>query len=287
MKKEVLCLWPVDDEQKSALIAAGAGKCTFRFCSPETVTRQQAQNAEIILGTIDADLIQHTSKLKWLQITSAGTDKYIASGKLSPDIKLTNATGAYGQSVAEHMFAVMFMLMKNLHLYRDNQNRALWADCGPVSTPDGARILIAGLGDIGGYFARLCKKVGAYTIGIKRHATNCPDFIDELYTDDKLDGLLPTVDVTVSVLPNTKDTTGLWDAQKFSRMKKTALFINAGRGNAVNQEDLYHALHNGILAGGNDVTVLRTAAPRFKTVVSPQSGHNAACSRRFSSCRYF
>src|SRR5574344_132520 len=121
MKKEVLCLWDITAEQKAGLIAAGKNLCNFTFASGRTVTQEQAQNAEIIFGNISADLIQGYSKLKWLQLNSAGTDQYVASGKLPSTVILTNATGAYGQSVAEHLFAVLCMLMKNLHLYRDDQ----------------------------------------------------------------------------------------------------------------------------------------------------------------------
>jgi phosphoglycerate dehydrogenase-like enzyme len=270
MGKKVLCLWDLTEEQKTSLVAAGGGLCDFTFTSIKKVTKEQANHAEIIFGNINADLIRDSSCLKWLQLNSAGTDQYIASRKLPSSVKLTNATGAYGQSVAEHMFAVMLMLMKNLHLYRDNQSNAVWSDWGTVTTPENSRILINGLGDIGNYFASLCKKFGAYTIGLKRHISPKPEFIDELYTGEKLDEILPSADVIVSILPNTKETAGLWDIQKFSLMKKSAFFINAGRGNAVKQEDLYTALKKQIIAGaGIDVTVPEPLPPDSKLWTVP------------------
>ena len=53
-------------------------------------------------------------------------------GVLPEDVILTNATGAYGPSVPEHMLAVLFSLQKKLHLYRDNQNQCEWQDEGGV-----------------------------------------------------------------------------------------------------------------------------------------------------------
>ena len=47
---------------------------------------------------------------------------------------LTNATGAYGQSVSEHMFAMMWAIMKNLHIYAASNPNAMWQDAGRAIT---------------------------------------------------------------------------------------------------------------------------------------------------------
>lgn len=252
---KLLCVWDLTPEQKSSLEKIASGKFEVVYAAPNSITQETIDNTEIIFGNIPASLISKSTTLKWLQLNSAGADPYVVPGALPSGTKLTNATGAYGQSVAEHSFAVMLMLMKNLHLYRDDQSKNFWTDEGNVTTPKGARVLVVGLGDIGGCFASLCKSVGATVIGVKRHAASKPDFCDELYTYEKLDELLPKVDVVFSVLPSTKETTGLWNAQKFSLMKKSSYFINVGRGTAVNQDDLYDALTKGTIKGASiDVT---------------------------------
>lgn len=48
---------------------------------------------------------------------------------------LTNATGAYGQSVSEHMFAMMWAIMKNLHIYAASNPNAMWQDAGRAHQP--------------------------------------------------------------------------------------------------------------------------------------------------------
>ena len=66
---------------------------------------------------------------------------------------------------------------------------------------------------------------------------------------------LPKADVVVSILPNTPVTRGVFGKQQFRTMKKTAVFLNAGRGNAVDTEALCNALITGeIYAAGLDVT---------------------------------
>ena len=61
--------------------------------------------------------------------------------------------------------------------------------------------------------------------------------------------------MVVSALPLVPATTNLFDAKMFARMKKTAFFINVGRGGSVVTDDLVAALNNGTIAGaGLDVT---------------------------------
>lgn len=69
------------------------------------------------------------------------------------------------------MFAMMWSIMKNLHIYAVGNPNAAWQDAGRVISPDGKTALIIGTGDIGSHFARLCKSVGMSTIGIRRNPT--------------------------------------------------------------------------------------------------------------------
>ena len=108
---------------------------------------------------------------------------------------LTNATGAYGQSVSEHMFAMMWSIMKNLHIYAVGNPNAAWQDAGRVISPDGKTALIIGTGDIGSHFARLCKSVGMSTIGIRRNPTVEAPGIDRIVGFESLDDVLQYADV--------------------------------------------------------------------------------------------
>lgn len=239
--RNILCLWPVTDAHKKQLETA-APDFTFEYIEANLLTKEQVSKAEIILGNIPAKYIPEARNLKWLQLNSAGTDEYVASGILPDSVLLTNATGAYGQAVSEHMFATLLMLQKKLHLYRDSQGTQSWIDYGQVSSLVGKKVLICGLGDIGTAFAKLCKALGAYTLGIRRREGPGAPWVDEVFSSNALDNLLPEVDVVASVLPNTPDTVGIFNEKRFSAMKSTAFFINAGRGNAVDQEALYNAL---------------------------------------------
>ena len=252
--KKILVVLPVSEGQKERL-EEFADKSCFTYTSYKKATKKMAEEADIIIGNIDPDLLEYAKNLEWLQLNSAGADAYVKKGVLPEEVVLTNATGAYGPGVAEHMLAVLFSIQKKLHLYRDNQNQCEWQDEGEVMSLRGGCALIVGLGDIGLYFARLLRNLGYRVIGIKRRPGQVPQGVDELYTMEHLDELLPEADVIFSVLPETKATKNIFNAKRFREMKNSAVFLNAGRGSAVNTEDLCQALIAGEIYGaGLDVT---------------------------------
>lgn len=254
INKNILVVMPVEEEHKKTLEQHAKGS-KFIYSSYDKVTKEMIQKANIIIGNVDPFYLKDAKNLEWLQLNSAGADKYVKEGVLKENVTLTNATGAYGPGVAEHMLAVLFSLQKKLHLYRDNQNQCRWQDEGAVMSLRGGTLLIVGLGDIGLYFARLMKNFGYHIVGIKRRLGQVPQDIDELYTMDDLDRLLPEADVVFSVLPDSDATRNIFNKERFEKMKNTAILLNAGRGSAVNTEDLCDALIQGEIYGaGLDVT---------------------------------
>ena len=251
--KKILILMELSSGQKEKLEIAGAGSM-LTCSSPDRVSEEEIQAANVIIGLPRAEMIKASENLELLQLESAGADAYIVPGVLNGKTVLTNATGAYSQAVAEHAFALTLMLQKKLHLYRDEQRAARWRDRGTVSSLRGATVAVVGLGDIGGYYARLVKNMGAYVIGVKRRPSSCPECVDELALTDELDRVLPRADVIMSVLPNTVATSHIYTGARFRLMKNSAIFINCGRGNAVSADVLYKALSEGqIAAAGIDV----------------------------------
>ncbi len=218
-------------------------------------THEMVGNADVIIGNVKPDMLRYATKLKLLQLNSAGTDGYCEDGVLPADTVLCNATGAYGLALSEYMLATLMAMQKKLYQYHDNQQESLWHDEGEVKSICNSNILIVGLGDIGSSFARKVKALGATVTGVKRRITCKPDYIDAIITLSSLDKYLPEADVVATVLPGTAATHHLFDKRRFALMKKGAYFINAGRGSAVVEDDLCNALESSHLAGAAvDVT---------------------------------
>lgn len=252
--KQVLVTTPLLPRHREALEKAGEG-CAFTYCSAAQVTKDMVAAADILIGNVAPGLIGASEKLGWIQLASSGADAYVKPGVLHEKTLLTNSTGAYSKSVAEHAFAQTLMLQKNLHLYRDDQNKAVWKDEGPVTSIADAVVAVIGLGEIGLHYARMAKALGAYVLGVKRRESPCPEGVDELYTMEGLEEALARADVVMSVLPETSQTHHLFTKERFALMKSSAVFINVGRGGAVASDVLEEVLTKGVIAAAAvDVT---------------------------------
>ncbi|MDD3173776.1 MAG: D-2-hydroxyacid dehydrogenase [Herbinix sp.] len=253
-RKKVLVVIPMIEAQRQALITIGED-CEFAFCDPEDVTEVSIREAEVILGNLNPTLIQAAQQLEWLQLNSAGYEQYLEPGVLAQEVLLTNAGGAYGPAVAEHLIAMVFSVAKKLPLYRDSQSRGEWADYGQVLPLHGQNVLVVGLGDIGQHFASMMKALGNHVIGVRRNTGDKPDFVDEIHALNELNQLLPKADVVALCIPLTAQTRKLMGRDQFEMMKKTALFFNIGRGELVDTQALYDAIKQDKIGGaGIDVT---------------------------------
>ncbi len=253
----ILVLMPkLTEAQKTKIESALQGHClAFYDPSKHDTPDDVIEKADIIFGFPSPKILKKTQQLKWVQLYSSGANVFVQPGVLPAGTMLTNATGAYSTAVAEHMLAQMLMVLKKLHLYRDQQNAHLWKDCGMVRSVKSCTVLIVGLGDIGTRFAELVKPFGAKIIGVKRRLSAKPDCVDELYTQEHLDELLPTADVVALVLPSTNATTGMFHAERLRKLKHNSVLLNVGRGDVLDQDVLCDLLESGQLAAAAvDVT---------------------------------
>ena len=251
---KILTVIPVSQEDKK-LIESSAENCSFVYSSIADVTEEEVSSADIIFGNVSPEMIAKNKSLKWLQTNSAGVEGYIKDGVLPPNCKLTNATGGYGLAISEHMLAMYLEIIKKLNLYRDEQLNSNWTDLGTVTSVYGATVLILGLGDIGTEFAKRCKAMGAYVIGVRRSDTSPSEFADEIHLINELDELLPRADAVAISLPGTAETAGMFSRERIEKMKNRSLILNVGRGSIIDTEALCDALESGKLLGaGLDVT---------------------------------
>lgn len=250
-KLNILVLMPTEERHVKALKDA-CPDGEFVFLNGEAPTTDQVAAAEVIIGAPPIEMLEYAAKLRLLQLSMAGSDAY--SALLPHQVLLANSSGAYGLAISEHMIGMLLMLMKKLYLYRDNQLQGVWRDEGNVTSLENARILVIGLGDIGGEFAKRCTLLGAHCTGIRRNIYEKPDYVDSVYTLDKLDMLLPDYDVVALCLPQSIHSRNLMTQARLFSMKKGGILLNVGRGNAIDMNALVNALNAGHILAGLDVT---------------------------------
>lgn len=255
MSDHILNMFPINEEEK-ILFEQLMPDAVWEYPRRSTVTPEQLSAATVILGAPDPKDLVHAGNLRWLQSLWMGVDDYVAPGVLPENVTITACVGAYRQTVSEHMLTTLLALCRQLPQCRDNQLRHKWVDVKKMRSIRGATVLVVGAGVIGGDFARLCKALGAHTVGLKRTVAGSIDGFDQLDTMEHLDSWLPQADVVALIVPHAPETVKLMDARRIALMKPDAMLISDGRGSVLDQDALAAAMTGGHLWGAAlDVTV--------------------------------
>ncbi|MDO5138343.1 MAG: D-2-hydroxyacid dehydrogenase [Oscillospiraceae bacterium] len=254
--KNVLVTVPLTDEQEKKIKdIASNGDYSVTVKPVSTLVAEDVKGKNIILGHVPAEFLAFAEDLEWIQLSSAGADRYFKADVMPESVVLTNAVGAYGLAVSEHMTAFTFSLFRRFPQYSRNQVNHEWKIMGDVRSVSGSTILVLGMGNIGSMYASQVKALGAYVIGVRRTNKPKPDCFDEQYTIDQLDNVLSRADVVAMVVPGSDATLNIMDARRFALMKDGSYLINVGRGTSVDTDALIAALKSGKLAGAAlDVT---------------------------------
>ena len=225
---------------------------------------KEAGNADAVIGGDDVvcneRVVAAGKRMRWIAVMSAGVEACLGKPALErPGLTVTNMRAVAGPVMAEHTLALMFALSRSLQVSVGRQatgegwNRN-FAGSQPQSL-HGKTLLVVGLGGIGLEVAKRSHSLGMKVIATRASSREGPDYVSYVGLSDELPTLIAQADVVVAALPLVPATTRLFDAKMLGRMKKTAFFINVGRGGSVVTDDLVAALNAGTIAGaGLDVT---------------------------------
>jgi phosphoglycerate dehydrogenase-like enzyme len=229
--------------------------------APETMegAEQAIGHAEGAFGRIPPALLPRAEKLRWLQAPQAAPPAgYYYPELIRHPVEITNFREIYNDHIGAHVMAFVLAFARGLQIYLPQQLRREWRPAGResgdvVHLPE-ATALIVGVGGIGGEVARLASAFGMRVIGVDERRGAPPPGVAELHRAAALDELLPRADFVILTVPHTPETEGFMNRARFQRMKKTAFFINIGRGMTTRLDDLVAALRAGEIAGaGLDV----------------------------------
>jgi phosphoglycerate dehydrogenase-like enzyme len=218
-------------------------------CLPDLdIVHAPAANCEIVLGapSMIAKELGSMPNLKWVQSTWAGVEPLL-DPSLRRDYILTNARGVFGGLMSEFVFSYLLAHERKIFELAQAQREKEWKHF-LTGTSRGKTIGLLGVGSIGAEVARTAKSFNMTVRGYTRSSEDC-EFVDEYFHGGELLKFANGLDYLVSILPNTKETRKLVDAGLLSALPPHCVFINVGRGSAVDETALIDALENDKLAG--------------------------------------
>ena len=256
MSRKLIAAIAALEEKHRALIRAAAEKHGFEteFYNSDAEAMPHLAEAEIVFGA-SAALAQRAPALRWLCTPSAGVNQFLAAGTFAaPDALLSNSSGAYGVTIAEHIVMVTLEMLRRQPEYAALVRRREWKRDLLVRSIRDSRVTLVGTGDIGQEAAIRLRAFGpARMVGVNRGGGNPRGLFDAVYRQERLESALPETDLLILSLPGTPQTRHMLDAARLALLPDGALIVNVGRGTVIDQMALERELRAGRLCAALDV----------------------------------
>ena len=192
---------------------------------------------------VTRDLIEAAPKLKVIARAGVGLDNIDIQAADENGVVVAAALGINAVAVAELTLGLAISLARSI-VDRDKSTRSGEWNRGAGSEISGKTWGLLGFGATGRAVARLLQGFGCEVLAFDPFVKSAEGV--KLTT---LDEVISKSDVISIHLPATKDTTGLINRSLLEKMKKSALIINVGRGEVVNESELETALKDNVIAG--------------------------------------
>lgn len=241
----------LDDAQLDRVRAA-AGDLRVVVTRDRATIEGLLPHVRVAFGQFPHDLLAGAERLAWLQQWGAGADWLLRQPHAAElPFVLTNTSGVHAVPISEHVFACILAFARALPRAFRHQARAEWK---PVPAAElielaGKTLLLVGVGAIGMRVARLALAFGMRVEAVRRDARRPLEGAHAVFEPDALLDVLPNADVVVITAPLTSATRGMFGAEQFRAMKRSAYLVNIGRGATLIEADLVTALQDGELAG--------------------------------------
>lgn len=209
-------------------------------------SKVNCEAVEVMIADPDlaAQIIPDCKHLTWCQSTWAGNAPLLKLDKTN--YTLTALRGVFGPLMREYVFAYLLQYARNLTEFAKQQAATppRWASA-PRLPLRGQTLGIVGMGDIGKALIPVAQSFGMTVIGVSRSGSAVKQ-VERMYNTRELYQFAQQADHVVNLMPDTPGTDGLLNEAFFACLKPHSIFINAGRGNAVDDEGLLISLdkHN-------------------------------------------
>jgi len=234
-------------------VARAVPDATIVVAETEDEALREIPDADAVFGGIPLNVLKKAQQLQWLQAPQiAPPAGFYYPELVDHPVIATNFRGIFNEHIAAHILAFVLAFARGFHYYIPRQIRHEYKpeplDTGTVYLPE-STALILGVGGIGAEAAKYLSQLGVRVIGVDGRIGEPPTGVAELRHPDELDSLLPLADFVILSIPHTPETEGLFNAERFAKMKKSGFFINIGRGMTTKLDALNEALRNGTIAG--------------------------------------
>ena len=252
MSKKIVIIKTHKDEAALALVKDTAAKYGYsvEVYGDLDEAKPHLEDAEIIHG-MGMGLLANAPNAKWYCIASAGINGYDADYFDERGVLVSNSSGTYGTTIAEHIIMMATMIMRHMFRFDELRREGKWLSFKEVTdfrTLCGSKILVLGTGNLGATFAgRVRSFEPASIVGVSKSGREVPEF-DRVVKLEELDAELPNADLIVMCLPGTPETENVLNKERIALLSKDAIVINVGRGNAIDEDALMDALENDRIA---------------------------------------
>jgi len=227
----------------------------------------ECRSADIAFGQPDPSDVIASTKLRWIQLTSAGYTRYdrddLREALRAHGAAMTNSSSVYDEPCAEHLLAMILGTARRLPFLVMDQEQRRW-DSDPHRAASrllvGESVVIVGFGAIARRLVELLAPLKMEITAVRRKPTGTESV--RTLPVDQVDELLATADHVVNILPASPETHLFFNAARMACIKRGAFFYNIGRGDTLDQTALREALESGHLAGAYlDVTTPEPLPP--------------------------
>ena len=219
-------------------------------------TSPEAQEAEVLMAwNPPEDMMSGLKSLKGVISLAQGVDHVLEGKDFPSHLQLVRLIDPYmSEAMAEWVLLTVLEYHRDVEDYRDAQRRHEWIRLEPNIAAE-TTIAVFGLGAIGSHVAEKLSLMKFKSIGWSRSEKAIAG-VECLTGDGGFAECLMRADMVISLLPLTSETENIFNRVSFGRMKEGSVFINAGRGRQVVEDDLLEMLDSGHLRGATlDVMV--------------------------------
>lgn len=243
------------------------GEVTIYDTTPVDKAAQRLRDADIAITNkvaFNEDLLAHCPQLKCIAVTATGYNIIDLEAARARHIVVTNVPSYGTSTVAQFTTALLLALCNRVGEHDADVHAGGWSKSEswcywlqPMVELAGKRVGIIGYGRIGQAFGAIAQAMGMTVLAHSR-SRPLPESAQLRYVD--LDTLYAEADVISLHCPLTPQTKGMINREALAKMKRSALLLNASRGDLINEADLAAALNEERIAGAA-VDVLSSEPP--------------------------